>query len=245
MMSGMQQRTDEHGQPVGEPVPGWVAPPRPAADLVLTGEEVRLEPLTPDLVPGLFAATCAPGSEASWTYMSAGPFADEAGLTAYLEGMWDQADSLLLAIRAVADGRVLGMAAYLRITPTAGTVEVGAIMLGPDLARTRAATEAMWLMAQHVFELGYRRYEWKCDALNAPSRRAAQRLGFRAEGVWRQALVYKGRNRDTAWFAMTDGDWERLGPAIRAWLDQTRGGRPQTRPLGELTAQALGQSVRS
>lgn len=234
----MAQRTDEHGQPVGEPVPGWAPPPRPADDLVLTGEDVRLEPLRADLVPGLFAATCGPGTEAAWTYMSAGPFADEAGLSAYLETMATQ-DWLPLAIRARGDDRVLGMAAYLRIAPGAGTIEVGAIMLGPELARTRAATETMWLMAEHVFGLGYRRYEWKCDALNAPSRRAAERLGFRHEGTWRQALVYKGRNRDTAWFAMTDGDWVRLGPAFREWLDQTRGGRPQTRPLGELTAAAL------
>lgn len=229
-------RTNEHGQPIGDPVAGWVAPPPPGVDLGLVGEEVRLVALRPEHVPGLFAATCRAGSEAAWTYMAAGPFADEQGLAAYLEGMWAATDSLPLAICSIRDGSVLGMAAYLRIAPGLGSIEVGAIMLGPDLARTRAATEAMWLMGEHAFGLGFRRYEWKCDALNAPSRRAAQRLGFGYEGTWRNALVYKDRNRDTAWYALTDADWLRVGPAIRTWLDETSGGRPQARSLGELTS---------
>lgn len=228
-------RTNEHGQPVGPPVDGWVAPAPPSADLELVGEDVRLVALVREHVPGLFAATCLAGTEAAWTYMSAGPFADEQGLAAYLEGMWAATDSLPLAICSTRDGSVLGMAAYLRIASAPGSIEVGAIMLGTDLSRTRAATEAMWLMGEHAFGLGYRRYEWKCDALNAPSRRAAERLGFAYEGTWRNALVYKGRNRDTAWYALTDTDWLRVGPAIRTWLDATSSGRPQVRSLGELT----------
>lgn len=231
--------THEHGQPVGDPVDGWVAPPPPSVDVHLVGEEVRVVALTDEHVPGLFAATCGPGREAAWTYISAGPFDDEEGLTAYLEGMRAATDSLPVAICSTRDGRVLGMAAYLRIAPGAGSIEVGAVMLGPALARTRAATEAMWLMAEHAFGLGYRRYEWKCDDLNAPSRRAAERLGFTHEGTWRNALVYKGRNRDTAWYALTDADWSRVGPAIQTWLEETSGGRPQTRPLGELTSAAI------
>ena len=229
------QRTNEHGQPVGEPVPDWTPPPAPGPDLELVGEDVRLVPLAREHVPGLFAATCGPGTEAAWTYMSAGPFQDEVGLTAYLEPMWAAADWVPLAILGAGDGRVLGMAAYLRITPAVGSIEVGAIMLGPDLARTRAATEVQWLLAEHAFGLGYRRYEWKCDDLNAPSRSAAERLGFRYEGTWRHAMVYKGRNRDTGWYALTDTDWQRVGPATRTWLDETRGGRPQTRSLRALT----------
>ncbi len=108
-----------------------------------------------------------------------------------------------------------GVVSLMRAEPAHGVVEVGAIVLGPGLQRTTAATEAMWLLARHVFGLGYRRYEWKCDALNAPSRSAAVRLGFRFEGVFRQAVVTKGRNRDTAWFAMTDGDWSGAVPGLR------------------------------
>lgn len=229
-------RTNEHGQPLGDPVQGWLAPPPPSEDLQLVGEEAVVVALRPEHVPALFTATCGSGREAAWTYMSAGPFEDEGGLTAYLESWWGSADSLPLAICSAEDGTVQGMAAYLRISPAVGSIEVGAIMLGPDLARTRAATESMWLLAEHAFGLGYRRYEWKCDALNAPSRRAAERLGLRYEGTWRNALVYKGRNRDTAWYALTDADWLRVGPAIRTWLEETSGGRPQTRPLGELTS---------
>lgn len=229
-----------HGQPVGPAVPGWVPPPVPAADLELVGEDVRLVAMGGEdlatYVPGLYAATCGPGSEPAWTYMSAGPFEDEAGLTAYLEPMVTGPDWLPLVVLDRGSQRVLGMAAYLRIAPATGSIEVGALMFGPDLARTRGATEAMWLMARYAFGLGYRRYEWKCDDLNEPSLRAARRLGFRYEGTWRSALVYKGRNRDTAWFAMTDEDWRRVGPAMQAWLEQTRGGAEQESPLGELTA---------
>jgi RimJ/RimL family protein N-acetyltransferase len=136
-------------------------------------------------------------------------------------------------------GAVLGTASFMRINREHGTAEVGSIMYGPALARTRAATEAMTLMARHVFEdLGYRRYEWKCDALNAPSRKAAERLGFAFEGIWRNALVVKGRNRDTAWYAMTDQDWRLLAPAHAQWLAETHTS-PQRRPLGELTRAAL------
>jgi RimJ/RimL family protein N-acetyltransferase len=107
----------------------------------------------------------------------------------------------------------------MRITPDAGCIEVGSIHYSPGLARTRAATDAMFLMMAHAFELGYRRYEWKCDALNAPSRRAAARLGFAYEGTFRQALVYKGRNRDTAWFAITDREWPAIRTGLIEWLD--------------------------
>jgi RimJ/RimL family protein N-acetyltransferase len=134
------------------------------------------------------------------------------------------------------------MAAYLRMRLDVGAIEVGAILFGPDLARTRGATEAMYLMARHVFDdLGYRRYEWKCDALNAPSRAAALRLGFRFEGVFRQATMYKGRNRDTAWFSIIDREWPALKATLERWLDPANfdaDGKQKSR-LSELTA-ALG-----
>ncbi|MFZ1286242.1 MAG: GNAT family protein [Candidatus Phosphoribacter sp.] len=118
-------------------------------------------------------------------------------------------------------GVARGIAAYLRIDPAVGTIEVGGILLGQGLRRTAAATESMWLLARHaVQELGFRRYEWKCDALNAPSRYAAERLGFQFEGVWRQATITKGRNRDTSWFAMTDREWPVVSAAIQAWLEE-------------------------
>jgi RimJ/RimL family protein N-acetyltransferase len=107
----------------------------------------------------------------------------------------------------------------MRADPANGAVEVGHILFGEPLQRTTAATEAIWLLARHVFEVGYRRFEWKCDSLNAPSRAAATRFGFTFEGVFRQALVTKGRNRDTAWFSITDDDWHRLVPAYERWLD--------------------------
>lgn len=219
-----------HGQPVGPAVPGWVPPPVPAADLELVGEDVRLVAMGGEdlatYVPGLYAATCGPGSEAAWTYMSAGPFEDEAGLTAYLKPMVTGPDWLPLVVLDRGSQRVLGMAAYLRIAPATGSIEVGALMFGPDLARTRGATEAMWLMARYAFGLGYRRYEWKCDSLNAPSRRAAARLGFVEEGTFRQAVVYKGRNRDTTWFSITDDEWPRVQEAQRRWLADAVAGAP-------------------
>jgi RimJ/RimL family protein N-acetyltransferase len=130
------------------------------------------------------------------------------------------ADPGLLSLAVVPHGRgAEGVVSLLRAEPAHGVVEVGGIVLGPPLQRTTAATEAMWLLARHVFGLGYRRYEWKCDALNAPSRAAAVRLGFRYEGTFRHALVHKGRNRDTAWFSITDRDWAALAPAYERWLD--------------------------
>src|SRR5205823_10297923 len=128
-------------------------------------------------------------------------------------------DPLFFAIRPKSDNKPAGVASYLRIAPASGSIEVGHILYSPSLQRTPAATEAMFLMMQRAFELGYRRYEWKCDALNAKSRAAAQRLGLSFEGIFRQATVYKGRNRDTAWFAAIDQEWPELQVAFRRWLD--------------------------
>jgi len=155
-----------------------------------------------------------------WTYMMAGPFAEEAEYLAHLASLIESADPKHYTVIDRSSSRPVGTLALMRIDPASGVIEVGHVAFSPLLQRQRAATEAQFLMMSYVFDtLGYRRYEWKCDALNAPSRRAAERLGFRFEGVFRQAMVYKGRSRDTAWYAVIDRDWPLLRAAFRAWLD--------------------------
>jgi RimJ/RimL family protein N-acetyltransferase len=196
-----------------------VLPPRP---LTLRGRYVTLEPLDAGRHgPALWKAVH--GHNEAWTWLYEGPFATEAHLRHALQKKQTATDTVFLAIipEAIADaGEAAGYASYMRVEPAHGVVEVGNIMLTPALQRTRAATEAMYLMASHVFdELGYRRYEWKCNALNEPSRRAALRLGFSFEGIFRQHMVIKDRNRDTAWFAMLDRDWPERKQAFETWLD--------------------------
>jgi RimJ/RimL family protein N-acetyltransferase len=200
---------------------------------------VRLEPLGPEHADDLQESICRPEHEPLWTYLYDDPPASAAS---YVEKRAADPGLASLAIRP-RGGRACGIASWLRQDPANGSVEVGGIILGPALQRTTAATEAMWLMARHAFESGYRRYEWKCDSLNAPSRAAAARLGFTFEGVFRQAIVYKGRNRDTAWYSITDGEWRALERAYDAWLDPENFDDPDTgtgqrRALSDLTAAA-------
>jgi RimJ/RimL family protein N-acetyltransferase len=167
----------------------------------------------------LYAALCGPDNGALWTYRLEEAPGSVAGLAAALARAEADPDAVTYAIVAPEQGPC-GLATLMRCDPEVGVVEVGSILYAPSLQRTRAATEAMVLLGRHVFEaLGYRRYEWKCDSLNAPSRVAAQRLGFTYEGTFRQAVVYKGRNRDTAWFSITDDEWPALRAAYDAWLD--------------------------
>lgn len=160
----------------------------------------------------------------NWTYLPYGPFETFLEYAAWVEQVYAAADPLFFAIltprvaQPPLDVRAAGVAAYLRIAPDAGSIEVGHINFSPRLQRTAAATEAMYLMMKHAFERGYRRYEWKCDALNAPSRAAAERLGLQYEGTFRQATVYKGRNRDSAWYAAIDREWPTLRAAFERWL---------------------------
>jgi RimJ/RimL family protein N-acetyltransferase len=154
-----------------------------------------------------------------WTYLSSGPFTSSAELRSWVEARQDSEDPLFFAVVDASTARAAGVSSYLRIEPAHGVVEVGHLAFAPQLQRTRVATEAMYLMMKHVFDIGYRRCEWKCDALNAPSRRAAERLGFTFEGIFRQAIVYKGRNRDTAWYSVIDSEWPVLETSFRAWLD--------------------------
>jgi RimJ/RimL family protein N-acetyltransferase len=186
----------------------------------LEGELVRLEPVDPaHHGPALFESSHGEAAAGLWDYLPNGPFATHADFTAWLEACATSEDPLFFTIVDTATGRPEGMCSYLRITPGQGVIEIGHIWFSPALQRTRQATEAIYLLARHVFDdLGYRRLEWKCNALNEPSRRAAERLGFTFEGVFRQHMVVKGRNRDTAWYAMLDGDWPVAGRAFREWL---------------------------
>jgi RimJ/RimL family protein N-acetyltransferase len=227
-------RRNELGQPIGEPVEGWAARPRPPREPI-EGRFCRVEPLDPARhAEALFEANRQDAEGRMWTYMAYGPFARLDDYRAWADNAARGEDPLFHAIVDRASGRALGVASYLRIEPAIGVIEVGHIAYSPALQRTPAATEAMYLLMRRVFdELGYRRYEWKCDALNAPSRAAADRLGFRFEGVFRQATVYKGRNRDTAWYAVSDKEWPERKAAFEAWLDLGNfdaGGR-QRRPL--------------
>jgi RimJ/RimL family protein N-acetyltransferase len=216
----LAERRNELGQAIGEPVPEWVARQRPPR-LALAGTYCIVEPLDAARhAVDLHAAYQADETGRLWTYLPYGPFADEHSYRAWATQAVPSEDPLFHAIVDRASGRALGIAAYLRIDPGNGVIEVGHIVMSPALQRSVVATEAMYLLARRAFdELGYRRYEWKCDALNAPSRAAAQRLGFRYEGCFRQAIVYKGRNRDTAWFAITDRDWPSLRGCFERWLD--------------------------
>ena len=204
--------------PLGAPVPDWRERPRPAPDLVLEGRTCRLEPLDADRhAAELHAAFATAPDDRLWTYMPQGPFADAPAFRAWVEEVEHRPDPFFLAVVDGGTGRATGVASFLRIDPANGTIEVGYITFSPLLQATTAASEAMALMMRHVFdELGYRRYEWKCNALNAASRRAAERLGFTFEGVHRQAMVVKGRNRDTAWYSLLDTEW----PAVRAAFDR-------------------------
>jgi RimJ/RimL family protein N-acetyltransferase len=234
---------NEFGQPIGFPLRNWTPPPLPSRE-PMQGRFCRLEPLDPDRhAEALFAANAADKDGRNWTYMAYGPFPTLASYREWMIATCLGDDPLLFAIIDLADGQPAGVASYLRIVPASGSIEVGHIHYSPRLQRTPAATEAMFLLMQRAFDLGYRRYEWKCDAFNAASRAAAQRLGFSFEGIFRQATVYKSRNRDTAWYATIDTEWPALKSAFQTWLAPTNfdaNGRQQI-PLTDLTRPILKQ----
>jgi RimJ/RimL family protein N-acetyltransferase len=205
-----------HDQPVGARLDGWVPPPLPPRT-VLAGRTVVVVPLDAAAHAAALDAAFA-DDDAGWTYLPYGPFADPAAHAAWLQAMAAQDDPLFVAL-CQPDGTPVGLASYLRITPAAGSIEVGHIHVGRQAQRSSLVTEAMFLLMRQAFALGYRRYEWKCDALNAPSRAAALRLGFAFEGIFRQATVVKGRNRDTSWYAVLDREWPALEQAFVTWLD--------------------------
>ncbi len=209
-------------QPVGALVPGWTRR-EPVRAVHLVGRYVRLEPLTAEHAPDLLTTLARPEDEALWTYRSAERPADLTALRGLIAA--DVAapgveTHVLVPREGAAAGRAAGLASWARIEPEHGQAEIAGVLFASALQRTRAATEAIHLLMAHAFDaLGYRRVEWKCDSLNAPSRRAAARLGFTEEGRFRHHLVVKGRNRDTDWFSVTDAEWPAVAARHRAWLD--------------------------
>jgi RimJ/RimL family protein N-acetyltransferase len=216
-MADQSQRQDQLGQPIGESVDDW-RPPATPSRVTFEGRFCRVEPLDGKRhTHQLWQANALDIDQRNWTYLGHGPYTSLDEYAQWVASSALTSDPLFFAVIGDA-GHANGVAAYLRIAPAAGSIEVGHINFSPLLQRTPAATEAMYLMMKHAFELGYRRYEWKCDALNRASRAAAQRLGLSYEGVFRQALVYKGRNRDTAWYAAIDKEWPLLKAAFERWL---------------------------
>ena len=240
----MEHETNHLGQPVGLPVPGWTPPPPPPR-AAMTGVYCRLEPLDADRhAESLDAANRLDAEERNWTYLPYGPFAALEDYRAWAKGAAAGTDPMFFAVIDASSGKAVGVASYMRIDPAKGAIEVGHVNFSPLLQRHTAATEAVYLMMAQAFALGYRRFEWKCDALNEPSRRAALRLGLSYEGIFRQASVVKGRNRDTAWYSVTDREWPELQRAIQHWLDKVNfdaAGR-QIVALSSLTAPLLRQS---
>lgn len=215
----MSERTNEYGQPIGDPLPDWSPRPFPPHE-TLEGRLCRLERLRADAhAVGLFEEYAKASDGRGWTYLAYGPFSSAEEYAKHARWMESQEDTLFYAIIDRATGVPVGVASYLRIDPNMGSIEVGHLSYSPSLQRTPLSTEAMYLMMRHVFDdLGYRRYEWKCDSRNGPSVAAAKRLGFRFEGIFRQAVVYNGRNRDTSWLSILDGEWPAIGDALQTWL---------------------------
>ena len=201
---------------MGKDLSNWLPPVAPTGE-TLTGRLVGLERLDADQHAADLHRAFS-GHDALWDYMPYGPFTSAAAYHRWAKEMAALPDPFFYVMRNLATGHCGGIASYLRVTPSAGTIEVGHICFSPELQKTVAATEAMFLMMQWAFDAGYRRYEWKCNAANMASRRAAQRYGFSYEGIFRQAAIVKGRNRDTAWFSVIDSEWPALREAFQAWL---------------------------
>lgn len=224
-------------RPIGPLVPDWTDPPIPN-DIHLSGAHCLIMPLAPQHAPDLFAGYA--GQDWVFDYMYEAPFAAVEDYTAWVEMVSARSDPYFVAL-CTPEGSAFGAASFMRITPANGVIEVGNINITPGGQRSTAMTEAMFLMMQWAFENGYRRYEWKCNALNAPSRKAAQRFGFSFEGVFRKHMIVKGRNRDTAWFAVTEDEWPDLRNAYETWLSPANFNADgvQKVPLRDLTAPHL------
>jgi RimJ/RimL family protein N-acetyltransferase len=236
----MAHSVNSLGQPIGAALPDWRPPPLPPRE-PMRGRYCTVEPLdVGHHAADLYAAVTLDREGRNWTYVSSGPFDDSTAYYAWLKKRATGTDPMFHAILDAA-GKAVGTAAYQRMDLANGVIEIGNINYSPLLQRTPAATEAMYLMMRRAFELGYRRYEWKCDTLNAPSRTAAQRYGFSFEGVFRQAMVVKGRTRDSAWFSILDGEWPALRVAYERWLAPENFGANgrQRMSLSSLTAPLL------
>lgn len=215
----MESLLNTHGQPIGFPVAEWKECPLPPRSIV-SGTWCRLEALNTEIhAEDLFDAYVKNPDHSNWTYLQYGPFDRFEDFKSWLKQDCSGKDPFYYVVIDTQTQKAVGLVSYLRIQPSVGVIEVGNIHFSPQLRKTTLATEAMFLMMQCAFdELGYRRYEWKCDALNAASRKAAERLGFTFEGIFRQALIYKGRNRDTAWYSVIDRHWPLLKKSFEAWL---------------------------
>lgn len=213
-------RQNEHGQEIGDAIDAWTARDRPPHS-AMTGRFCRVEPIDVERHgPDLYEANSLDIEGVNWTYLPAGPFSTQADYIQWMNERCCGADPMFHGIVDLTTGKAVGVASLMRMDPGNGVIEVGNINYSPALQKRPGATEAMYLLMQRVFdELGYRRYEWKCDSLNAPSRAAAARLGFTYEGLFRQSVVYKGRSRDTAWFSIVDHEWPAIQRAFKAWLD--------------------------
>lgn len=216
----MTQRVNQYGQPIGEEVPGWTPRPRPGPE-PMAGRWCTLEKLdAAKHADALFDAYMLAPDGRAWTYLFVDRPATREAYRAYAEANAASADPYHYAIIDNATGQPIGTSSLMRIDPVMGQIEVGNITYSPRVQKTPAGTETQYLQMKRAFdELGYRRYEWKCDSLNAPSRAAALRYGFTFEGIFRQAILYKGRNRDTAWFSITDKEWPVVKQAFERWLD--------------------------
>lgn len=231
--------SDQQGNPIGIELGEISKPSIPDQTLQLTGQHCYLEALDANKhAKDLFAAFSLDTQGRLWTYMPQGPFNNETEYQTWVEGAQHKADPFFYAIIDNKSNKAVGVASYLRIDPNSSSIEVGWITFSPLIQQKPIATEAMYLMMKYVFELGYRRYEWKCNALNAPSISAAMRLGMSFEGLFRQATMVKGHNRDTAWFSILDRDWPKAKAAFEIWLSpenfDEQGGQKQS--LSQLTA---------
>lgn len=216
----MEPRRNAFEQPIGAPVPGWNGAQAPGHE-PLVGRYCRIEPVDVERhAEDLFDAYSSAADGRDWTYLMVGPFESLVAYREHLTRAAASTDPLHYAVIDLATGKAVGTLALMRIDRANGVIEVGHVTYSPRLKRTRIATEAMFLLMNQVFDtLGYRRFEWKCDSLNEPSRSAALRYGFTFEGIFRQAIVYRERNRDTAWFSIVDGEWPALRSSYVRWLD--------------------------
>jgi RimJ/RimL family protein N-acetyltransferase len=235
------QNKNKLNQPIGATIHNWTdALPPPRTKIV--GQYCTIEPLNISAhAESLFNAFATDTENKNWTYMIDGPFDDFSAFQSWLKRIAISDNPLCHSIIDHKTNGAVGLASYMRINEKQGVIEVGSIQFSPLMQRTQIATEAMFLMMQSVFdELGYRRYEWKCDSLNEKSRNAALRLGFTFEGIFRQAIMYKGRNRDTAWYSIIDTEWPRLKQAFKLWLKPANfdsAGRQRTRLADLLSKQ--------
>lgn len=233
-------RTNEYGQPIGDAVPKWTTRSRPG-DVTLTGRTCKLEPLDPvKHTNDLFEAYLLAPDGRDWTYLAEERFTDLDEFRKYIERISKGLDPKFYTVIDLATGKAIGILSYLRIDPINGSIEVGWITFSPLLKQTIQSTETQYLLMVYAFdELGYRRYEWKCDSLNEPSSKAAQRLGFKFEGIFRNAGVTKGRNKDLTWFSITDYEWPTVKVALQKWLqpDNFDSHGKQIRTLAEIRGQ--------